>query len=39
MILKNRYRTIDCGSLRMEDVGTKQTLSGFVDTIRKLGEM
>ncbi len=39
MILKNRYRTIDCGSLRMEDVGTKQTLSGFVDTIRKLGEI
>ncbi len=37
MIAKNKYRTIDCASLRISDVGTKQTLSGFVDTIRKLG--
>lgn len=37
MISKNKYRTVDCGSLRMADVGSEQTLSGFVDTIRKLG--
>lgn len=34
---KNIYRTVDCGSLRMSDCETKQVLSGFVDTIRKLG--
>lgn len=37
MIAKNKYRTTDCGSLRIEDVGKQETLSGFVDTIRKLG--
>ncbi len=34
---KNKYRTVDCGSLRMSDCETNQTLSGFVDTVRKLG--
>ena len=33
----NKYRTIDCGSLRLTDVGKQHTLAGFVDTIRKLG--
>lgn len=37
MISKNKYRTVDCASLRLSDVGTTQTLSGYVDTIRKLG--
>ena len=37
MIKKNIYRTVDCGSLRIENVGEVQTLSGYVDTIRKLG--
>ena len=37
MIHVNKYRTIDCGTLRMENVGETHTLSGFVDTIRKLG--
>ena len=37
MISKNKYRTVDCGSLRIADVGREETLSGFVDTIRKLG--
>ena len=37
MIAKNRYRSVDCGELRIENVGQIETLSGFVDTIRKLG--
>lgn len=37
MIAKNKYRTIDCGSLRIENVGEKHTISGFIDTVRKLG--
>ncbi|MBR2969930.1 MAG: aspartate--tRNA ligase [Clostridia bacterium] len=37
MITKNQYRTIDCSSLRIENVGETHTLSGYVDTIRKLG--
>lgn len=37
MISKNKYRTIDCGSLRLTDAGKKETLAGFVDTIRRLG--
>ncbi len=37
MIAKNKYRTIDCGSLRIENVGQTHTISGFVDTVRKLG--
>ena len=37
MIHTNKYRTIDCGSLRMSNVGESHTISGFVDTIRKLG--
>lgn len=34
---KNKYRTVDCGSLRIADCETKQILSGFVDAVRKLG--
>lgn len=37
MIAKNRYRSVDCGELRINNVGQTETLSGFVDTIRKLG--
>ena len=37
MVNVNKYRTIDCGSLRIENVGESHILSGFVDTIRKLG--
>ncbi len=37
MISKNQYRTIDCGSLRLANAGESHTLSGYVDTIRKLG--
>ncbi len=36
-IMKNIYRTEDCGSLRLSDAGKEVTLAGFVDTIRKLG--
>ncbi len=36
-IMPNKYRTIDCGSLRLNNVFEKHTLSGFVDAIRKLG--
>ena len=36
-IMQNKYRTIDCGSLRIANAGETQTLAGFVDTIRKLG--
>lgn len=36
-IMKNIYRTEDCGSLRLNDAGKEVTLAGFVDTIRKLG--
>ncbi len=37
MIHVNKYRTIDCASLRIHNVGEQHTLSGYVDTIRKLG--
>ena len=37
MIHINKYRTIDCSSLRVSNVGETHTLSGYVDTIRKLG--
>lgn len=36
-IMKNKYRTTDCGNLRITNVGEKHTISGFVDAIRKLG--
>ena len=37
MIRVNKYRTHDCGSLRLADAGKEVVLSGWVDTIRKLG--
>ena len=37
MINQNKYRSIDCASLRINNVGERHTLSGYVDTIRKLG--
>ncbi len=37
MITKNEYRTVDCASLRISDVGKTEKLAGYVDTIRKLG--
>ena len=33
----NKYRTHNCGELRLSDVGKKVTISGFVETIRDLG--
>lgn len=35
----NQYRTIDNGSLRLSDAGKTVKLAGWVDTIRKLGEL
>ena len=35
----NKYRTIDNGSLRITDAGKEVRLAGWVDTIRKLGEL
>ena len=37
MYFTKNYRDIDCGSLRIENVGENVRLSGWVDTIRKLG--
>lgn len=37
MIITKNYRDVDCGSLRIADVGKQIKLSGWVDTIRKLG--
>ena len=38
-ITLNKYRTIDNGSLRITDEGKIVKLAGWVDTIRKLGEL
>ena len=38
-ITLNKYRNIDNGSLRIEDAGKVVRLAGWVDTIRKLGEL
>ena len=38
-ITTNGYRTIDNGSLRLSDAGNTVKLAGWVDTIRKLGEL
>ena len=38
-ITNNQYRTIDNGSLRLSDAGKIVKLAGWVDTIRKLGEL
>lgn len=38
-IAVNKYRTIDNGSLRLADAGKTVKLAGWVDTIRKLGEL
>lgn len=35
----NKYRNVDNGSLRISDVGRDVKLSGWVDTVRKLGEL
>ena len=35
----NKYRTVDNGSLRLFDAGKVVKLAGWVDTIRKLGEL
>ena len=35
----NKYRTVDNGSLRIEDVGKTVKLAGWVDTIRNFGEL
>ena len=33
----NKYRTHNCGELRISNVGEKVTISGFLDTVRDLG--
>lgn len=33
----NKYRTHTCGEIRIDDVGKKVVISGFVETIRDLG--
>ena len=38
-ITLNKYRNIDNGSLRLSDAGKTVKLAGWVDTIRKLGEL
>lgn len=38
-IAVNKYRTVDNGSLRLEDAGKTVKLAGWVDTIRELGEL
>lgn len=38
-ITVNQYRNVDNGSLRIEDVGKNVKVAGWVDTIRKLGEL
>ena len=38
-ITQNKYRNVDNGSLRIEDAGKTVKLAGWVDTIRKLGEL
>ena len=35
----NKYRNVDNGSLRLSDAGKEVKLAGWVDTIRKLGEL
>lgn len=37
MIITKTYRDIDCGSLRIGDIGKRVKLAGWIDTIRKLG--
>ena len=37
MIITKNYRDVDCGSLRIEDVGKTIRLAGWIDAIRKLG--
>lgn len=36
---KNEYRTHTCGELRLQNAGENVVLSGWVDTIRKLGSL
>ena len=38
-ITVNKYRNVDNGSLRLADAGKTVKLAGWVDTIRKLGEL
>ena len=38
-ITNNKYRNVDNGSLRLTDAGKTVKLAGWVDTIRKLGEL
>ena len=37
--MANKYRTHNCGELRISNVGSEVRLAGFVQTIRNLGKM
>ena len=37
--MANKYRTHNCGELRLENKGSEVRLAGFVQTIRNLGKM
>ena len=37
--MSNEYRTVNCGELRINDVGKEVRLAGFIQTIRNLGKM
>ena len=37
--MANKYRTHNCGELRITDTGKEVRIAGFVQTIRNLGRM
>ena len=37
--MNNKYRTHNCGELRVTDINKEVRLAGFVQTIRNLGKM
>lgn len=37
LMTRNKYRTHNCGELRLSDVGKKVTIAGWINSVRKLG--